>query len=125
MQSEAVAELLNARGMPGVRFEAERFTPVEPTDEKFPGVDLPGVKIVVTDRNVAEPGRIAAALLWALVKTTPDSLVFRIPRYDEHFGAARLREALIRGEDPDSVMDAESAAVEAWRGGVEPYLIYR
>ncbi len=125
MQSEAVAELLNARGMPGVRFEAERFTPVEPTDEKFPGVDLPGVKIVVTDRNVAEPGRIAAALLWALVKTTPDSLVFRIPRYDEHFGAARLREALVAGADPDSVMAGEKAAVDAWRAGVEKYLIYR
>ena len=125
MQAGTVAEMLNARGMPGVRFEAEHFTPVEPTDDKFPGEDLPGVKIVVTDRNLAEPGRISAALLWALGRTTPDSLRFRVPRYDEHFGIARLREALVAGADPDSLMDAERPTVDAWRKGVEPYLIYR
>ena len=125
MDNAAVADLLNARGMPGVRFEAVRFTPVEPTDEKYPGVDLPGVRIVVTDRNSAEPSRIAAALLWALARTTPDSLVFRVPRYDEHFGAARLREALVAGADPDSLMAAEQPAVEAWRANVEKYLIYK
>jgi len=111
--------------MSGVRFEAVRFTPVEPTDGKFPGVELPGVKIVVTDRNLAEPSRIAAALLWALARTTPDSLVFRVPRYDEHFGVARLREALVAGADPDSLMAAEQPAVDTWRAGVERYLIYR
>jgi uncharacterized protein YbbC (DUF1343 family) len=125
MDNVKMAELLNGRGLPGVRFEAERFTPIEPTDEKFPGVELPGVKIVVTDRNVAEPSRVAAALLWALVKTTPDSLVFRLPRFDEHFGAARLREALVAGADPDSLLAAEKPAVDAWRAGVEKYLIYR
>ncbi len=125
MDNVKVAELLNGRGLPGVRFEAERFTPVEPTDEKFPGVDLPGVKIVVTDRGAAEPSRVAAALLWALVKTTPDSLVFRLPRFDEHFGAARLREALVAGADPDSVLAGEKASVDAWRASVEKYLIYR
>jgi uncharacterized protein YbbC (DUF1343 family) len=125
MDNVAVAELLNGRGLPGVRFEAERFTPIEPTDEKFPGVELPGVKIVVTDRSVAEPSRIAAALLWALVRTTPDSLVFRLPRFDEHFGAARLREAIVAGADPDSVLAGENAAVDAWRASVEKYKIYR
>lgn len=125
MDAPAVAELLNGRGMPGVRFEAERFTPVEPTDGKFSGEDLAGVRIVVTDRDQAEPARIAAALLWALVKTTPDSLVFRIPRFDEHLGHARVREALLRGEDPDSVMDREQAEADAWRAGAETYVLYR
>ncbi len=100
MDNVAVAELLNGRG-------------------------LPGVKIVVTDRNAAEPSRVAAALLWALVKTMPDSLVFRLPRFDEHFGAARLREALVAGADPDSVLAGEKASVDAWRASVEQYLNYR
>lgn len=125
MDAPAVAALLSGRGMPGVRFEAERFTPVEPTDGKFPGEDLAGVKIVVTDRDRAEPARIAAALLWALVRTTPEALVFRVPRFDEHLGNARVREALLRGEDPDSVMDREQAEADAWRAGAERYLIYR
>ncbi|NJD20925.1 MAG: DUF1343 domain-containing protein [Gemmatimonadetes bacterium] len=124
MDNVKVAELLNGRGLPGLRVEAERFTPVEPTDEKFPGVDLPGVKIVVTDRSVAEPSRVAAALLWALVQTTPDSLVFRIPRFDEHFGAARLREAIVAGADPDSVLAGEKAAVDASKASGEQYKIY-
>lgn len=125
MDSHGVADLLNARGLPGVRFESERFTPVEPTDGKFPGQELAGVRIVVTDRDAARPGLIAASLLWALARTTPDSLVFRLPRYDEHFGATRLREALVAGADPDSLMAAEAESVEAWRAGVQRYLIYR
>ena len=125
MRSDAMVELLQARGLGGVRFEAERFTPVGPTDEKFPDEELNGVRIVVTDRDQVEPARIGAALLWALGRTSPDSLRFRIPRFDEHFGNGALREALLRGEDPDAVIDGVGAEVESFRRGAEPYLIYR
>ena len=45
--------------------------------------------------------------------------------FDERFGAARVREALLRGEDPDSVLDRELPATIAFRESIKAYLLYR
>ncbi len=125
LRAREVADLLAERAMPGVRFEAERFTPRAPTDGKYPGIALPGVRVIVTDRDRVNPARVGAAILWAVAKTSGDSLTFRIPRFDELFGAARLREALVRGDDPDAVIDRELPATVAFRESVKPFLLYR
>jgi hypothetical protein len=36
-----------------------------------------------------------------------------------------MREAIMRGDDPDVVVARDSAAVEAWWRGVAKYTIYR
>ena len=120
-----VVELLADRALPGVRFEVERFTPSQPSDGKFPGIALPGIRIFVTDRDRVNPARIGAALLWAVARTSADSLAIRLPRFDELSGAARVREALLRGDDPDSVIDRELAATVAFHEAVRPFLLYR
>lgn len=125
LKAREVVDLLADRALPGVKFEVERFTPRAPTDGKHPGVDLPGVRIVVTDRDRVNPARVGAALLWAVARTSADSLTFRLPRFDELFGAARLREALVRGDDPDGVIDRELPATVAFRASVRPFLLYR
>ena len=124
LKSREVADLLNDRLMPGVKFEAETFTPDHPTDNKFPGQRVNGVRVVVTDRERFNPARVGAALLWAIAKTSPSELTFRVQRFDDLFGAARLREALVRGEDPDTVMDRELPSVAVFREMVKPYLLY-
>ncbi len=124
LKSREVADLLNDRLMPGVKFEAERFTPSSPTDNKYPGENLYGVRVIVTDRERVNPARVGAAMLWAIAKTSPAELAFRLPRFDELFGAARLRDALVRGEDPDTVMDRELPSVALFREMVKPYLLY-
>jgi uncharacterized protein YbbC (DUF1343 family) len=124
MKGKAVAELLNDRLMPGVKFQAEEFTPHTPTDAKYPERSLSGVRIVVTDRNTMNPARVGAALLWAIAKTSPDSLVISKTGFDERFGKASLREALVAGEDPDSVIDRELPAVSAFREKVRKFLLY-
>lgn len=125
LKSREVADLLNDRLMPGVKFEAESFTPDQPTDNKFPGQRLNGVRVVVTDRDRLNPARVGAALLWAIAKTSPSDLTLRAQKFDDLFGAARLREALVRGEDPDTVMDRELASATVFREMVKPYLLYR
>ncbi|MFI5310018.1 MAG: exo-beta-N-acetylmuramidase NamZ domain-containing protein [Gemmatimonadales bacterium] len=125
LRAKDVVDLLADRLMPGVKFEAERFTPQSPTDGKFPGQSVAGVRIVVTDRERANPSRIGAALLWAIAKTSGDSLRLRDGAFDDRFGASRVREALLRGEDPDAVLDRELPASIAFREAVKPYLIYR
>lgn len=124
MNAKAVADLLNDRLIPGVTFRAELFTPRAPTDGKYPETEIPGVRIVVTDRNTMNPSRVGAALLWAIAKTSPDSLKISNTGFDERFGAAVLRDALMRGDDPDSVIDLELPAVTAFRDKIRKYLLY-
>ena len=124
LKANEVVELLRDRLMPGVKFEVERFTPDAPTDGKYAGKTLHGVRIVVTNREHANPSRIGAALLWAIAKTSADSLRINPQRFDERLGAARVRTAIVGGEDPDSVLDRELPATVRFREAVRPFLLY-
>lgn len=125
LDAAATARLLEEQGLAGVRFEAERFTPVDPPDRKYGGQSIPGVRIVVVDRDRVNVGRVGAAILWAVAKTGGDSLKLRDLTFDRRFGNPALREALLRGEDPDAVIDREVPKVAAFEQRVRPYLLYR
>ncbi|GAC1516673.1 MAG: DUF1343 domain-containing protein [Gemmatimonadaceae bacterium] len=125
LRARDIAAALNERGLAGVRFEARDFTPDHPTDGKYPGVRLPGVRVVVVDRRRVHPGRVGAALLWAIGRVHGDSLRLRDAVFDDRFGRARLRVALLRGDDPDTVMDGELPSVVAFRERARRYFIYR
>jgi uncharacterized protein YbbC (DUF1343 family) len=125
LKAREVVDTLQQRGIPGVKFEAEHFTPTSPTDGKYGGRSIPGVKITVTDRDRVSAARIGAALLSAIVQTSRDSLKIDDRAFDERFGAARVREALLRGEDPDAVLDRELPAMIAFRESIKSYLLYR
>jgi uncharacterized protein YbbC (DUF1343 family) len=125
MRADTVAALLNAQGLSGVRFVAEAFTPAAPGDRKFDGTSIPGVRIDVTDRERVHVGRVGAALVWALLRTSADSLRLTPQAFDLRFGSTAGREALLAGEDFDRVVDAQLGAVLAFRQRVRPYLLYR
>ena len=125
MRADSVVALLNGRHLPGVRFERSDFTPIAPGDGKYAGRLIPGVKIVLTDRDRYHAGRTGAAVLWALGRTSRDSLVVRATTFDERFGRPAMREALLRGEDPDAVVARDDEAIAAWRRQVAPFLLYR
>lgn len=125
LRADEVVALLQARGLPGVRFERSDFAPQAPTDGKYPGRLIPGVKIVLTDRDRFHVGRTGAALLWAVARTSRDSLVVRAATFDDRFGRPAMREALLRGEDPDVVVSRDDSAVAAWLRQVAPYRLYR
>jgi uncharacterized protein YbbC (DUF1343 family) len=109
----------------GVRFLAESFTPDHPTDGKYAGHSIPGVRIVVTDRNGVHVGRLAASLLWAVAKLYPDSLRLDTLGFDARFGSAAARRAVLRGADPDGVIDAQLGAVVAFEQRSRRYMLYR
>lgn len=125
MRADSVVALLEARRLPGVRFERSDFTPQEPGDAKYGGRLIPGVRIVLSDRARFHAGRTGAAVLWALHRTSPDSLVVRGATFDDRFGRPWMREAILRGEDPDAVVARDDPAVEAWRREMAPFLLYR
>jgi len=125
MNAPRVAALLDARHLAGVRFDVDSFTPHDPGDRKYGGRTIPGVRIVVTDRNAVQSGRLAATILWALVSTNRDSLRIMPRTFDERFGSTAAREAIMAGADPDRVMDAQRAAVAAFSRAAQRYRLYR
>jgi uncharacterized protein YbbC (DUF1343 family) len=125
LDAAATAALLNDREIPGVRFEAERFTPREPGDRKYDGQSIPGVRVVVTDRDRVHAGRVGAAILWALARSAGDSLRITPRAFDLRFGSTAGREALLRGDDPDEVIDRSLAAVVDFTRTARRYWLYR
>jgi uncharacterized protein YbbC (DUF1343 family) len=125
LNAAATAAILKDREIPGVRFFAETFTPVNPTDGKYAGQTIPGIKIVVIDRSAMQASRVGANLLWAIHRTAGAKLTIDNRAFDLRFGSPRVREALLRGEDPDVLIDREYKAAYAFRESVRQYLIYR
>ena len=81
--------------------------------------------MVITNRSSLQPSRVGAALLWAIAKTSRDSLRITDRAFDLRFGAPRVREALLRGEDPDAVIDREYRPAFEFRERTRRYLLYR
>ena len=124
LDARQVAAALEERGLGGVRFQAVRFTPVRPGDAKFAGREIPGVRIVVEARERVQSARIGAAILWAIAKSAPDSLRLNANTFDRRMGASSARVALLRGDDPDEVIDRVQPEIVAFQRRVRPYLLY-
>jgi uncharacterized protein YbbC (DUF1343 family) len=99
LDADSLARVLNARRLPGVRFVATHFTPVNPGDDKFGGVALPGLRFVVTNRRAYDPTIAAVAALVELHRLQPDSLHFLVGHFDRLAGTPRLRLGILAGKD--------------------------
>ncbi len=125
MDASQVASKLNARNLSGVRFVVDSFTPRNPGDQKYVNLRIAGIKLDVYDRNALQPGRICAAILWALSQTHRDSLRISARTFDERFGSTAIREAIVGGADPDVALHAEDAAVAKFNAVAAGYRLYR
>lgn len=125
LRADTVAKLLEDLGLTGVRFKSDDFTPVQPGDNKYGGQRIPGVRIEIQDRDLVQPSRVGAAILWAINKLNHDSLVIRDRAFDERIGSASVREALLQGTDPDAVMDRQLGRVVQFERDTRKYHLYR
>ena len=124
LRADSVVALLTGRRLPGVRFERSDFTPVGATDGKYSGQAIQGVRLILTDRDAYDAGRTAAAVLWAVQRANADSLVVNARSFDERFGRPAMRQAILRGEDPDDVVLRDADAVAEWQRKVAPFRLY-
>jgi CubicO group peptidase (beta-lactamase class C family)/uncharacterized protein YbbC (DUF1343 family) len=114
-----LAEVLNARGLPGVRFYPVRFTP---TAGAYAGEACRGVSVFVTDRAALRPVRVGLEIAAALHRLFAN-------RFDMSAAAALAgsKEALSRleaGEDPARIAAGWAADESRWRLRRAPYLLY-
>ena len=105
-----LAEALNARRIPGVRFYPVTFTP---TASKFAGEECQGVFIVVTDRVALRPVRVGVEIAAALHGLPAPHSRSRPPAAcsDRAAGLARIG----NGDDPAAIAASWSTAEARWR----------
>ena len=125
LNAAATVAILRDREIPGVRFYVESFTPVNPSDGKYSGLTIPGIRILVYNRSALQAARVGATLLWAINKTAGSRLTIDTRGFDLRFGSPRVREALLRGEDPDVLIDREYKSAYAFRERTRQYLLYK
>ena len=108
----------------GVEVRAVAFTPQRPTDGKYDGVALQGIRLRVTDRRLYDPTRTALALLAAVRAVHPDSLRFKERSFDRLAAGSALREAILAGRASGAIWRSWEPALERFRGLRAKYLLY-
>jgi uncharacterized protein YbbC (DUF1343 family)/CubicO group peptidase (beta-lactamase class C family) len=114
-----LADALNARGIPGVRFYPVRFTPVA---SKYAHEECQGVFMIITDRHALRPVRAGVEIASMLHRLY--GAQFQLELAGRLFGS---REGLARirtGEDPAAIAASWSAAEARWRLLRAKHLLY-
>ena len=104
LRADTVVAEMERMGLAGVHFEAVTFTPAT-SAAKFPGQELHGVRIVVTDRDSYRPVDVVARLIDTIRRLHPADFRFTgnsesspdIYWLDRLAGTRRLRQAMERG----------------------------
>lgn len=131
LRADSVVKLLRdygasgGGGIRGVALTAEPFTPQSPSDGKYAGQKIPGIRITVTNRSELNTTRLFAALFWAINKTSPSDFKVDNRAFDLRLGSPAMREALMRGDDPDTIVDQLYKSVYTFRNSVKKYFLYR
>jgi uncharacterized protein YbbC (DUF1343 family) len=115
-----LAEALNARNLPGIRFYPIRFTP---TSSKHANQECQGVFMVVTDRLALRPVRVGAEIAGALARL--HGAQYELEAAERLFGSKEHLARLRKGDDPSSLVGGWSTAEARWRLLRSKYLIYR
>jgi uncharacterized protein YbbC (DUF1343 family) len=121
----ALAERLNGQRLPGVRFEAATFTPDEPSDAKWPGTEVHGVRFVMTDRATYDPTRTAVAALVEARALSGEQWRWNAAHIDRLAGTDQLRLMIDAGRTAAEITAPWAAQLDAFERLRARHLIYR
>ena len=115
----ALAADLNARKLPGLSFYPVRFTP---TESRFKGVEIGGVRIEITDRACVEAVRLGIELACALERQAPGKVAWAEGK--RLIGTDDAVRRIAAGEGADAIMRSLEPDLRAFRARRERYMIY-
>ena len=115
-----LADALNGRQLPGIRFYPIRFTP---TSSKHANLECQGVFMVVTDRLALRPVRVGAEIAAALSRLYGSK--YELEAAARLFGSTGNLARLRAGDDPATLLTGWSAAEGRWRLLRAKHLLYR
>jgi uncharacterized protein YbbC (DUF1343 family) len=124
LDPDSVIRRLDKAALVGVDIEPTTFTPVAPTDFKYPGMALRGVRLRVRDREHYDPTKLAVALLAAIRAAHPAQFQFRVQSFDRLATGPDLRVALEAGRPVQEIWDSWRSDLERFRETRAKYLIY-
>jgi uncharacterized protein YbbC (DUF1343 family) len=118
----AIAAELNARKMPGVKFDTA--TRMIDSGYKFGNQKIPMIKVRVTDRNVVKPIDVGVRMLRAIYAHHTKEFQWREKEIDRLAGTDKLR-AAVEQNTVDALLKQWNADAAKFASEVKPYLIYR
>jgi uncharacterized protein YbbC (DUF1343 family) len=130
LDGDALAQALEAEGLPGVRFRPASFAP---TWDKHAGTSCGGVELLVADRHAFRPFRTGLAAVAAARALDPARFRWRtetyefvegIPAFDLLCGSARERQALEAGKGWRDLAPAWRKEERAFARRRERHLLY-
>lgn len=124
LDADELAIRLAALDVPGAVFIPVRFTPANPGDRKFGGVESHGVR-VVADSPEYDPTLAALALLVEARAISGDRWNWREAHFDRLAGTDALRLALEAGASYQELADGWGDGIAAYLERRRPYLLYR
>ena len=124
LDGEVLASALEGYEIPGVHFEATRFTPQSPGDGKFDGEEIPGVRLTATGPEY-DPTLAALALLREIRDMSGDHWEWRVSHFDRLAGTDLLRLGIDEGLSVTEMREGWDEDLERFREMRAPYLIYR
>lgn len=131
IDANVLAERLNSRNLPGVRFEPASFTPRSipgvSSDPKFRDREIPGVRIIVTNPRSCRPVEIGLNLLCAvynLLDKEERVRFFRQTGFDHLAGTGSLRKSIERGDGPQEIIATWKEGIERFAEKRRKYLLY-
>jgi uncharacterized protein YbbC (DUF1343 family) len=122
LNAHEVARVMNAKGLPGIRFEAISMA-VESTAAKHKGLTIPGIRFAITDRNSYRPVRTALTLIDEIRRHHTADFKWT-GTIDRLAGTDRVRMAIEAGTLPALLDEWDRQAAE-FRRGVSDLLLYR
>ena len=119
IQGDKLADYLNLRGIPGVRFVPLRFTP---SASVFKGEQCGGVNIIVTDRVAFRPLLAGIEMALALRQLYPND--WKIDSYLRLLVNADTLERIKRGESARDIVASWNQSLQEFRRARSEFLLY-
>lgn len=117
----AIAEELNAKGLPGVRFDSTSRTVNE--GQKHGGLTIPMIEVIVVDRDSVVPVEVGAQMLQVIRSRHVDDWEWRVSHIDRLAGTDQLRMAVESGRVEELLVSWREQARQ-FAAGRAPYLLY-
>lgn len=121
LRAEPTAAAMNALRLPGIRFDAVDVR-VEAGAAKYPDSTIPGIRLIVTDRESYRPVEAVLRLIELIRRTHADEFRWS-PSMDRLAGTDRVR-AAIEGGELDDLLQRWGEEAEAFRDARSDYLLY-
>ena len=97
-------------------------TSFTPTESKFAGQKIEGVRFEIVDRNVVDSVQVGIELACALQRLYPGKIDW--PRGKHLIGSDDVIRRILAGEDADSIQESYMDAVTAFGQMRAKYLLY-